>query len=123
MRKERRVRPHSVLGYRLPTPGPNWMSGLISRSSKPGRTRPAFTTRESDRFALAVLVHEILFCGGIAFGLDRWVMKLANANSLREVIAFPKTQRAVCPLTGAPSTVAQKQLDELFLALKPLPKK
>lgn len=61
--------------------------------------------------------------GGIAFGLDRWVMKLANANSLRDVIAFPKTQRAVCPLTNAPGTVSQKQLDELFLALKPMPKK
>lgn len=61
--------------------------------------------------------------GGIAFGLDRWVMKLANANSLRDVIAFPKTQRAVCPLTNAPGPVSQKQLDELFLAIKPLPKK
>ena len=61
--------------------------------------------------------------GGIAFGLDRWVMQLAGTGSLREVIAFPKTQQAVCPLTGAPSSVAQKQLDELFLAIKPLPKK
>ncbi len=60
--------------------------------------------------------------GGIAFGLDRWVMKLANANSLRDVIAFPKTQRAVCPLTNAPSTVSKAQLDELFLTIKPLPK-
>lgn len=61
--------------------------------------------------------------GGIAFGLDRWVMKLAQANSLRDVIAFPKTQRAVCPLTNAPTTVAKKQLDELFLAVKPPPNK
>jgi aspartyl-tRNA synthetase len=61
--------------------------------------------------------------GGIAFGLDRWVMKLAQANSLREVIAFPKTQRAVCPLTNAPSSVSKKQLDELFLAVKPPPNK
>ena len=60
--------------------------------------------------------------GGIAFGLDRWVMKLAKADSLRDVIAFPKTQRAVCPLTSAPSSVSKKQLDELFLTLKPLPK-
>ncbi|MCH7527859.1 MAG: aspartate--tRNA ligase, partial [Planctomycetes bacterium] len=61
--------------------------------------------------------------GGIAFGLDRWVMMLAGCDSLREVIAFPKTQRAICPLTGAPTPVAQAQLDELFLALKPPPAK
>lgn len=60
--------------------------------------------------------------GGIAFGFDRWVMMLANSQSLREVIAYPKTQRAVCPLTNAPDTVSKKQLDELFLMTKPLPK-
>ncbi len=57
--------------------------------------------------------------GGIAFGFDRWVMMLAEKESLRDVVAFPKTQRAVCPLTGAPTPVAQAQLDELFLSLKP----
>ena len=56
--------------------------------------------------------------GGIAFGFDRWVMMLTNAQSLRDVVAFPKTQRAVCPLTNAPGPVAKKQLDELFLATK-----
>ncbi len=56
--------------------------------------------------------------GGIAFGFDRWVMLLAGAESLRDVVAFPKTQRAVCPLTNAPGPVAPKQLDELFLSLK-----
>jgi aspartyl-tRNA synthetase len=61
--------------------------------------------------------------GGIAFGFDRWVMMLAGAESLREVIAFPKTQRAVCPLTNAPGSVSTAQLDELFLAVKPSPKK
>jgi aspartyl-tRNA synthetase len=61
--------------------------------------------------------------GGIAFGLDRMVMLLSGAQSLREVIAFPKTQRAVCPLTDAPGPVSQKQLDELLLQIKPLPKK
>jgi aspartyl-tRNA synthetase len=61
--------------------------------------------------------------GGIAFGFDRWVMMLAGSDSLREVIAFPKTQRAVCPLTNAPGPVATTQLDELFLSVKPLLKK
>jgi len=56
--------------------------------------------------------------GGIAFGFDRWAMMLTGAESLREVIAFPKTARAVCPLTNAPNPVSQAQLDELFLTLK-----
>ncbi|MGB9695230.1 MAG: aspartate--tRNA ligase [Caldisericaceae bacterium] len=51
--------------------------------------------------------------GGIAFGLDRLVWIMSNANSLRDVIAFPKTTSGICPLTDAPSTVYSKQLDEL----------
>lgn len=61
--------------------------------------------------------------GGIAFGFDRWIMLLSQSASLRDVIAYPKTQRAVCPLTNAPSTVSTDQLDELYLSIKPLPKK
>ncbi|OJF92647.1 aspartate--tRNA ligase [Alkalibacterium sp. 20] len=56
--------------------------------------------------------------GGIAFGLDRIVMILANENNIREVIAFPKNGRAIDPLTDAPSPVSNGQLDELGLALK-----
>jgi aspartyl-tRNA synthetase len=53
--------------------------------------------------------------GGIAFGLDRLLMILAGRETIRDVIAFPKTQKATCPLTEAPASVARKQLTELYL--------
>jgi aspartyl-tRNA synthetase len=59
--------------------------------------------------------------GGIAFGLDRLAMLMAGAESIREVIAFPKTQTAACPLTEAPTSVSEQQLRELHIRVRQPP--
>lgn len=56
--------------------------------------------------------------GGIALGLDRLLAVLLGRKSIRDVIAFPKTQKAICPLTGAPTGVSEKQLKELGLTME-----
>jgi aspartyl-tRNA synthetase len=61
--------------------------------------------------------------GGFAFGLDRWVMVLADVDNLRDVIAFPKTQRGQDLLMDAPTVVEPEQLEELELRLAPPPKR
>ena len=60
--------------------------------------------------------------GGIAFGFDRMVTLMSGAEAIRDVIAFPKTQRGQDLLTGAPTPVAEQQLRELHLRLRNPPK-
>ena len=56
--------------------------------------------------------------GGIAFGLDRLAMLMAGADSIREVIAFPKTQTAADPMTDAPTEASEPQLRELHIRVR-----
>ncbi len=107
------------------------LGGGSIRINKPEMQRAVFTVlgieedeaREKFGFLLDALAYGCPPHGGIAFGLDRLIMLLTGATSIRDVIAFPKTQSAACPLTNAPGTVSSTQLRELNIKLREQAKK
>lgn len=106
------------------------LGGGSVRISKPDMQQAVFQVlgigdeeaEEKFGFLLSALSYGCPPHGGIAFGLDRLIMLMTGASSIRDVIAFPKTQTAACPLTDAPGQVSTKQLRELNIRLREKPK-
>ena len=106
------------------------LGGGSIRINKPEMQRSVFEVlgigeeeaAEKFGFLLEALSYGCPPHGGIAFGLDRLIMLMSGASSIRDVIAFPKTQSAACPLTDAPGAVSAKQLRELNIRLREQPK-
>ena len=76
------------------------------------------TAQERFGFLLDAFRYGVPPHAGLAYGLDRFVMLLMHADSIRDVIAFPKVKDASCLMTQAPNVVPQKQLDELCIEIK-----
>ncbi|GAB5498848.1 MAG: aspartate--tRNA ligase [Pseudohongiellaceae bacterium] len=102
------------------------LGGGSVRINQPDMQQAVFTVlgigeeeaREKFGFLLDALGYGCPPHGGIAFGFDRLIMLMTGATSIRDVIAFPKTQSAACPLTEAPGAVSSKQLRELNIRLR-----
>ena len=96
----------------------------IHRSELQDRAFQALRISEEDRrakfgFLLDAFKYGPPPHGGIAFGLDRLAMLMTSAEFMRDVIAFPKTQKGQDPMTDCPTPVSKKQLEELFIQVTP----
>ena len=96
--------------------------GSTKKNCKNGCLRLSVSLKEDATEQFGFLLEAMDFGfpphGGLALGLDRFVMLLAGEENIREVIAFPKNNKATDPMTQAPSTVATKQLEELSLQVE-----